>query len=263
VDLKPALSFVRSKGNAVERARLKYLLDEEAASPDVVSVLLAGQRPDGGWAPFWATDYSSLDATCFRLAQAEQLGVTHSERAIAKAADFLAERQHPDGSWEEDECVASVAPSWAVPGNSASRLYLTANCGFWLAILTGANEATLAAAGHLQTHLDLTESLSAYWQAYWLTGGLWYCLSWRDLANQVFSRLNQQLPDLPASNLTWLIVTLLRAGVPSDHALVRGAVSFLEDSQGSDGRWRSEDGPGWDVHSTVEALRALRLCGRF
>jgi tagatose 1,6-diphosphate aldolase len=36
----------------------------------------------------------------------------------------------------------------------------------------------------------------------------------------------------------------------------------LEQRQSPDGRWASEDGTEWDVHSTLEALWALRLCGR-
>jgi hypothetical protein len=236
VNLEAALAFVGKKGNAVERARLKYLLNNGPASPEVVNSLLACQRSDGGWAPFWATDYSSLDATCFHLAQAEQMGVTNSETAVIKAAQFLSHRQRPDGSWEEDGCVASVAPPWARPGDLASRLYLTANCGFWLAVLTGTNKATLAAAGYLQTYLDETGSLPASWQAHWLAGGLWYCLDWRKPAQQVLARLDQQLPDLPASNLAWLIITLLGAGVSSIHPLVEKAASLLEDYQAPDGR---------------------------
>ena len=263
MNLEAALAFIRNEGNTVERARLKYLLNNDPASPEAVSSLLAGQCSDGGWAPLWATDYSSLDATCFRLTQAEQMGLTNSETAIAEAARFLSRRQRPDGSWEEDKSVASVVPPWAEPGDLASRLYLTANCGFWLAVLTGTNETTLSAASYLQTHLDETGSLPASWQAHWLAGGLWYRLNWREPAQRVLTRLDQQLPDLPASNLAWLIITLLGAGILSVHPLVKSAASLLQDCQAPDGRWPSEDGPKWDVHSTVEALRALRLCGRF
>ncbi|MCC6192114.1 MAG: hypothetical protein IT318_24045 [Anaerolineales bacterium] len=39
--------------------------------------------------------------------------------------------------------------------------------------------------------------------------------------------------------------------------------SSLDAAQSVDGRRPSEDGAGQDVHSTLEALRALRLCGRW
>lgn len=75
-----------------------------------------------------------------------------------------------------------------------------------------------------------------------------------------FSALARRLADLPASSLAWLISTLLLAGAPSDHPLVEQAAVHLELLQEPNGRWSSEDGPTRDVHTTLEALRALTLC---
>ncbi len=258
-----ALAFVRSEGSRVERARLTCLLDNSPASPHVVRDLLADQRADGGWAPFWASEYSSLDATCFGLARAEQLGLTPSDDACAKAARFLAQRQRPDGSWEEDESIASVVPPWVAPGRVASRLYLTANCGYWLAILSGEGTGPRAAGRFLETHLDESGRLPASWQAHWLAGSLWHRLNWQAAARRVLARVDRHLSDLPASNLAWLISALHGVGVSASHPLLGRAATLLERRQASDGRWVSEDGPEWDAHATVEALRALRLCRRF
>jgi len=129
MDLEKAVAFVTDRGNEIEQARINYVLANERPSELIVGKLFAGQRPDGSWSPFWANDYSSLDATCFRLAQAEQLGLTKEEPAIIRAIRFLAQRQTPDGSWEEDEQIADLAPPWTVPGTVETRLYLTANCG--------------------------------------------------------------------------------------------------------------------------------------
>ncbi|CAG1769548.1 hypothetical protein BAC2_00405 [uncultured bacterium] len=63
------VEFVRSKGNEVEQARLRYILANERPSPKIIAQLFAGQQLDGGWVPFWASDYTSLDATCYRLAR--------------------------------------------------------------------------------------------------------------------------------------------------------------------------------------------------
>jgi hypothetical protein len=263
MNLEAAVEFVRSRGNIVEQARLKYLLDNERPSSEAVNTLLAGQRPDGGWPPFWAPDYSSLDATCFRLAQAEQMGLFSSEIAIDRAVQFLIQRQQPDGSWEEDESLAAVAPVWARPGDLSARLYLTANCGFWLAVCGETNEQVLQAATHLQAYLDENGCLPASWQAHWLASGLWWRLNWQNPAHQVLNYLTQRLSELPASNLAWLVITLLNAGVPVSHTLVNTAASLLEQSQNRAGYWQSEDGIAWDVHATLESLRALRLCNRF
>jgi squalene cyclase len=130
IHIQSAAAFVNSHGDATEQARLRYLLNGERPSQAAVNTLLAGQREDGGWAPFWAPAYSSLDATCFHLAQAEQLGltiaITNSEPAIGRALGFLTQRQRASGRWAEDESVTDLAPPWAKPGETSATLYLTA-----------------------------------------------------------------------------------------------------------------------------------------
>jgi squalene cyclase len=257
-----AITFVRSTGDLGEQARLRHLLDREHPAPAIMQQVLAGQREDGGWCPFWASDYSSLDATCFRLAQAEQLGMTANEAAVRHALTFLARRQHEDGSWEEEERMAEDTPPWATPGVLAAHLYLTANCGFWLAALGDPSENAQRAASYLQRHLDEEGQLPSFLHAHWLAGGLWYRIHWQE-AIRVFSYLQRRLSDLAVSNLAWLLSTLLLAGVPSDHPLIEQAASRLEQQQEQDGRWPSEDGSARDVHTTLEAMRVLRLCSCF
>jgi hypothetical protein len=255
MDVEAALTFVSRQGNMVEQARLRYLLTQEAPSSAVISQLLAGQRDDGGWAPFWAADYSSLDATCFRLAQAEQLGINHSHAAVTRAVKFLAVRQQADGSWAEDTATAAAgAPRWVKPGDLAARLYLTANCGFWLA-MSEEHDGTTQAAAYLQASLDENGHMPSFPHTHWLAGGLWYRLNWQEPAERIARHLGQQLTELTASNLAWLIITLRCAGVPAHHTLVDQAASLLEQNQHQDGRWPSEDGADWDVHATLKALR--------
>src|SRR5690349_7624984 len=95
-DLERAHAFVRAHGDAVEQARLRYVWSGEPVPEALVDALLAGQRADGGWSPFWAADYSGLDATCFRLARADQMGVPATDPRIWQALAFLAARQRPD-----------------------------------------------------------------------------------------------------------------------------------------------------------------------
>jgi len=259
MNIEKAVAFIRGKGNEVEQARLNYVLRDEQPPPEVVAGLFAGQRPDGGWSPFWANDYTSLDATCFRLAQAEQLGLTKRENAVAHAIHFLVQRQSPDGSWEEDKRVAGVAPPWATLGDLSAKLYLTANCGLWLSLLGNPENRAEKAAGYLQTYLDEDGHLPGFLHTNWLAGGLWQKLNWQESAERVFGYLDKRINDLPASNLAWLITTVCAAGVAVDHRLVVNAATLLEESQQEDGRWPSEDGSEQDVHTTLEALRALRL----
>jgi len=262
MNFETAISFVRQRGNEVEKARLAYLLTGERPSAEIVAQLFAGQQPDGGWSPFWVKDYTSLDATCFRLAQAEQLGLGRSETTITRAVDFLAERQAQDGSWEEDKKVANLAPPWAAPGDPEATLYLTANCGLWLALLGDPDNRASKAAGFLQSQLGPDGHLPSFLHTHWLAGTLWHKLGWQPPAERAFKYLSERINELDASNLSWWIITACVAGIPPNQSVVGQAASLLEKNQRGDGCWPSEDGPESDVHSTLEAMRALWLCGR-
>lgn len=258
MDVESAATYVRQRVTAVELARLRYALCGEPATEMAVKALFADQRTDGGFAPSWAPNYSSLDATCFRLTQAEQIGVSGSEAALVRTVRFLTQRQRLDGSWEEDETVAATAPVWAQPGNMAARLYLTANCGFWMATYGGVDSA-IRAADYLRNHLEPDGRLPSFLHTHWLAAGLWHRLGHGGLSRRVLSCLAARLPDMTAGNLTWLLTTLLSSGVPASDSLVQAASSMLERYQNPDGHWTSDDGPEYDVHCTLEALRVLSL----
>jgi len=258
-DHEAAVVFIQSNGDELERARLRRLLFGATPPPQVVDQLLAGQQANGGWTPSWAPDYASIDATCFHLAQASQLGVV-DEPAVKRATGFLIARQSNDGWWEEERIVAQQAPPWAKPGELHARLYLTANAGLWLAVLSaGAADAAAAnrAAAYLAAHVSTDGRFASFLHTHWLAG----CLFWRvgdeDLARSVFDCIHGRLQDLAASNLAWLGVSLFTAGVPREHALARAAAEVLQHEQQPYGRWVSEDGPQNDVHTTLEALHVL------
>ncbi len=70
-----AIQYIQNNGNPIELARLNFLLHDQPASAEIVEDFCASQNGDGSWSPFWLPDFSSLDATCFHLAQAQQLGM--------------------------------------------------------------------------------------------------------------------------------------------------------------------------------------------
>src|SRR5215469_11290399 len=132
VDIDGAIGFVVAHGDQVDRARLSWLRSGTAPQPDVVATAEAGQAPEGGWPGVWG-GLPSIDATCFRLAELDDLGALERP-AARRAMTWLASRQRPDGTWEEDASLADSAPPWAQPGDPEARLYLTANAGFWLGV---------------------------------------------------------------------------------------------------------------------------------
>ncbi|HZR44131.1 MAG TPA: prenyltransferase/squalene oxidase repeat-containing protein [Ktedonobacteraceae bacterium] len=263
LDLDQAIAFVMEYGSPVDLARLKYLLAREVPGRETIEMLFAGQLPEGGWAPFWAADYSSLDATCFHLAQADQMGLTAREISIQRAIDFLVHRQRSDGSWQEEGARLAEAPLWVKCGNEAATLYLTANCGFWVALLlTGRGPASIQASQFLHARLLSDGSLPSFLHANWLAAGLWYRLGEYATAELVLIYLSQRLEGdaFATSNLSWLITSLCAVGVPITHPLINRAAGLLAERQNANGCWPSEDGPDWNVHTTLEALRALRIC---
>jgi hypothetical protein len=263
VNLERAIDYIQVHGGVVEQARLGYALHKNRPDSAAIRSLMRSQRADGGWPPFWAADYSSLDATCFHLAQAEQMGLTANDVPVERACRFIARRQREDGSWEEDAAYALAAPAWARPGRRAARLYLTSNCAFWLAILVEKQRGVSLAAGYLRDHMDAKGALPSYLQTHWLAAGAWQRLNWSEAVEQALGYLFRRLIELPSSNMAWMILSLRLAGMPLEHPLINQALIYLEQYQREDGSWPGEDPSSGDVHATLEALRALRMCGRF
>src|SRR5204863_9555407 len=133
VELDAAIGFVVAHGDPVDRARLSWLRSGAVPPPEVFEKVEMGQTRDGGWPAFWAGDVASVDATCFRLGELDDLGALERP-AARRALAWLASTQQPDGMWEEDASLAAVAPPWARPGDEEARLYLTTNAAFWLVV---------------------------------------------------------------------------------------------------------------------------------
>jgi hypothetical protein len=274
VDIDGAIGFVVAHGDQVDRARLSWLRSGVAPQPDVLAKAEMGQAPDGGWPAFWGGDRASIDATCFRLAELDDLGALDRPSAD-RALTWLAGRQRPDGTWEEDEALADSAPPWAQPGDPEARLYLTANAGFWLAVggdARGAGPTETGAHAEANPHAEVvaraTQTFRAAmredgsWPSYlitgWLGGALLFHAGWYYEAAQIQVLLAERVPDMTPADVARLAMTFRRVGMSADDWLMVAARKRLTETQRTDGGWPSDDGPAFDVHTTLAAIRALR-----
>ncbi len=261
---KTPITFVLNEGSLVDIARIRHVLYSEPPFDEAIALLFDGQLDDGGFSPPWAPGYSSLDATCFRLYQAEQMGLDPTLLPqIGRAVDFILSQQGRDGGFQEDASVAAVVPKWLIPGDNAATMYLTANCGFALSMFNAPENKVQLAGGYLQLRQIADGSLPSFWQTQWLSAAVWHRLGgakWRD---QVLRYLALNMDQLHSSNLAWMINALLSAGMKPSTVLIYEAAKRLERAQNQYGTWAGESGDDRDMQATIDALRALNLTGRY
>jgi hypothetical protein len=274
VDLDAAIGYVVAHGDAVDRARLSWLCAAVASPQDVLDKAELGQARRGGWPPLWNSHVASVDATCFRLAELDDLGAL-DRPAAREAVGWLASRQRPDGMWEEDDSLSDAAPPWAQPGDPEARLYLTTNAAFWLAVAGSGAEpgrhhygprpddneyaASVArAAEAFRASLRPDGSWPSYLAAGWLGAAVLFHLGWFYEAAQIQVILAERVPEMSPADCAWMAAALRRVGMSLDDWLLVAAKRRLTETQRNDGGWPSDDGDAFDVHTTLAAIRALR-----
>lgn len=270
VDIDAAIGFVVAKGDPVERARLSWLRAGVSPSPEVLDAAELGQAAEGGWPAVWG-QLPSVDATCFHLAELDDLGAL-VRPAARRSLDWLAGQQRPDGCWEEDEALAPEAPAWARPGDPEARLFLTASAGFWLAVanhdarvadpigdggdLYGAS--VTAAAECIAGLLRSDGTWPSFLAVGWLGAAVLYRRDMFYESARMQMVLGDRLRDMSPADIAWMAASLRRIGVAPDDWLLVAAMRRLTETQRSDGGWPSDAGPTFDVHTTLTAIRASR-----
>jgi hypothetical protein len=264
VDLDAAIGYVVAHGDAVDRARLAWLRTGQAPSADVLERAEVGQASTGGWPAYHGAHVASVDATCFRLAELDDLGAV-SRPAARKALTWLGQSQRPDGMWEEDESLSGIAPPWAQPGDDEARLYLTCSAAYWLIIGGPApgdedeHAARIArAAEAFRASLRPDGSWPSFLVTGWLGCAVLYHLGWFYESAQIQVALADRVPTMTAADTASLYAALRRVGMSTEDWLLGAARRRLDETQRSDGGWTSDDGDQFNVHTTLTAIRALR-----
>jgi hypothetical protein len=263
VDIDAAVGFVVARGDAVDRARLSHLRTGAFPASDVYSHVERGQTAAGGWPALWAGDVASVDATCFRLFELDDLDGL-GRPAATRALSWLAGQQRLDGFWEENPTLADAAPPWAKPGDPEARFYLTANAAYSLSLVDGDGSerpyevALTRAARAMLDELGEDGSWPGFLVSGWLAAAVLHRTEYYYEAARMFTLLADRVPTMSAADAAWLTVVLRRAGVSTEDRLLVASRGRLDDTQRPDGAWPSDDAPALDVHTTLTALRALR-----
>src|SRR2546430_12755785 len=113
-DLDAAIGFVVARGDEVDRARLSWLRSGIVPAPEILARAEAGQTPGGGWPANSGGDVPSIDATCFRLAELDDLGALERDPA-RRALAWLAGPPQPGGMWVGEPAQALEVPAPSPP----------------------------------------------------------------------------------------------------------------------------------------------------
>jgi hypothetical protein len=266
VDIDAAIGYVIAHGDPVERARLSYLRTGAPPPPHIIERIAAGQTPAGGWPASGEGSVPSVDATCFRLGELDDLGGLHGP-AVERALAWLVGVQRPDGTFQEDESLAAEAPAWAMPGDPEATLYLTSVAGFWLTVAEvtahphheqpakhgpALAEAARYVAGRLHPDGTWPSFLAAGWHA----AGLLHEQQYFYESARIQLVLGERLGDMSPADVASMAAALRRLGLGDDW-LRAAARKRLGETQRTDGGWDSDEGPTFDVNTTLTAIRAL------
>ncbi|HEY7126365.1 MAG TPA: prenyltransferase/squalene oxidase repeat-containing protein [Ktedonobacterales bacterium] len=262
VNLPLAMAYIRQHATPVELARLQRALGEPAAVEEAEKQVAALQNPDGGWPHRQEAGLpSSLAATHHTLTWLNELGLRQSSIA-QHALDYLLSSQQPDGSWRESDAILALhPPPWMSPENDMANAYLTADSAYHLAVGRDPELEAVAEACNYLYQLELEEQ---YPQTTWIMGALFTIVEGEDseVAQATREYLLQRLDrHWDAGALAWLLNTYFGAGIAPTMPLLVKARELLEKTQKPNGSFSSDDGDGFALDVTIQAVRALQHAG--
>lgn len=256
MNLSKSIDYVRANSKkSFDHARLEFILYGTLPENEELNEIIDTQRTDGSWSPFWAPDKSSIDATCYRLALLEQVGV-RNHFIIDRSMEYLSKQINGFGYFEEDNSLVDICPPWAKPGDLKARLYITANCAFWINYYTTSLDKGVVS--YLLEH-SMDGRVNSFLHTKWLIGGLLLSLGFDKESKIVLQTLYEQIDEMSSDNLSWLINTLIVSGIDSNEDIIKSSATRLASLINDDGSWSSDDGTWKDVHTTLEALRVLNF----
>ncbi len=263
--IQKAIAFIEQKGTKLERYRLRRLLGKEKDMDFPLRHLKELQNNDGGF-PYEDTKdrLSSINSTGMNLALMVELGLGESD-VCKKTVKYLFDVQHENGSWDENKAINRYNPPfWNTPGDLNTRMWLTANVLDYLIRLSyKQSEPIEKAKEFLLENRDEEGKFAGFLHSTWIAIAVFGQLEGSDseVVRKALKVMNQNFDRLEngASDFVWLLECLYVAKIPKDNPLVQKCINKLAGLQRNDGAWPSGNGEKYSVHTTLGALRTLRL----
>ncbi len=92
----------------------------------------------------------------------------------------------------------------------------------------------------------------------WLAAAVLQRAQWFYESARIFVILADRATTMSAADAAFMVAALRRVGVNPEDSVVQAGRRQLSATQRPDGAWPSDDGPAFDVNTTLTALRALR-----
>jgi prenyltransferase beta subunit len=264
IDLKRARSFVETHGNAIDRARIAALFDNQEFDR-VPSELQELQNEDGGFpVGMVAGRLSGLSPTCMALTWLRDLDLLNSDEA-QRAIQFVVDRQTPRGIWRESPALQQYTPPpWMDPESPAADVYTTALCAS--TIITTSDDELPAdlAVEWLQTQ-QARDGLLIGFRAHssWLAVPAFaaiYGPETRSTRRLIAGLGAIFAPDWSAGMTAWMLQSLLDARYTRRTELVDRAWQQLRVVQQPDGSFGADEGDE-PVQSTLQAIDVAQRMG--
>lgn len=258
LDVERARAFVLAHGGSRERARLEGILAGAAPDREVVKGLESLQNPDGGF-PLWqqSGNGSSIDTTCYVLAQLRDMPPLAGSPMAQRAVAFLRRHQRPEGFWQE----AVEGSPWAAGDDLLATTYLTANAVYTLLTFEPEHLDPIARGeAWLRRALGSPELARPYAQTLAMAACTRYRLA-GPRAPEVAGWFDQLARlELGATELAWWISCTMETGVGGRLLVpVVRQLERLAGMQGQDGSWPAEE--GYQTEATLMALRVFKGYG--
>ena len=260
-NLGSALEFVRTMGLGRDLALLKLVHGQELRDEEL-DALTAAQNPDGGFKVAELGPPSVVGRTAEMVIYLTALG-GGDLGAVQAAADFLIERQRPDGSWGEAESLAALnPPPHFKPGSADADGWETAAC---VVALSGLG-LPLDYRHPVEYLRDLRERPHGH-RPLRLEGLLLYAAFRRiegtdsPSAKTLRAEVDSVPPkDLEVFELNWGTYAFALAGADARDPLLQAFGQALAGKQKPDGGFGS--GPESSPYETALALGALAMSGQ-